>query len=224
MTKLYVNGDSHTAGTYLDRSQNYESCFASVLARELDLHYENHSLAGGSNQRIIRTSKQHLTQMDPEDTAVLIGWSDTFRTEWFIDNEWVQIAPGDLYEIKHGTVGRMHKQYVSTIWDSRFDVTHLNRAIEQQYMIKEFSEWLSERGFKHLFLHGKGSFFKEPKKFEIEWEPNPWLMRQPYNYIHSFCDHSEAQGHTPDMWYHFGPEAHRDYASHIKPSVRRLLI
>ena len=70
MKKLWVNGDSHTAGAY---SPNYVADpFAKQIAQHLDLEYTNLALSGGSNQRIIRTTIDSLPDLDPKQSVLLI--------------------------------------------------------------------------------------------------------------------------------------------------------
>lgn len=217
---LYVNGDSHTAGTYLTTRENHDECFAGLLAKKMKCQYLNEAMAGGSNARIIRTSKEYLRKNGDQDTIVLIGWSHPIRTEWFIDGEWLQIAPGELYEVnKDPELHDKWQDYINTLWDSKFDSVNLNRAVEHQYMIADFSKWLYDRGMKHLFFHGHNSFFYKKNVFEIEWTRNPWLKGKPYDPNMAFCNYSESRGHVADQWYHFSMEAHKDYADFIETEL-----
>ena len=217
---LYVNGDSHTAGTYLSERQNLDECFAGLLANKMKCHYINEAMAGGSNARIIRTSKEYLRKHGNRDTIVLIGWSHPIRTECYINGEWLQIAPGELYEIKKDP--ELHakwKAYINTLWDNKFDIVNLNRTVEHQYMIAEFSKWLYDRDMKHLFLWGQDSFFYKKNVFEISWTRNPWLKGNPYDPSIAFYNYCESKGHVADQWSHFSMEAHKDYADFIETEL-----
>jgi len=252
---LYANGDSHLAATYkypgdehpiLDQ---YEMSFAGLLAKRHGLDYINESVAGCSNNRIIRTSKEFLKDKDPENTLVLIGWSTFERTEWYIDGVWHQICGESMYEYnfreelhppgfdkefwsKNGdawkTLSYMWNTYRSRIMESdsssnNGNTLYQSRAIEAQYYIKEFSEWLSERDFKHLFMHLSGQFWVVPL-FENNWNNDVWLFNNPYDPEISFTNKSEFLGHTPDQHYHFSPEAHKDYATFIEQEfINKLL-
>jgi hypothetical protein len=223
--KLYVNGDSHIACTYKDwGSHNHEKSFAGLLAKKHSLDYTNHGFAGGSNPRIIRTSKQHLEDADSSNTVVLIQWSNTARTEWLVDGKWYQVADQDNYEILDNPyLNKVWRAYFDSLWKKECDYVMLNRAIEQQYHILEFSNWLTHRNFKHIFLHGNGSFFTKRSPFEIKWPNGIWLYDKPYDSNLSFCDHSLRKGHQADHWSHFGPEAHQDYADFIELEFKRIL-
>ena len=78
MKHLWVNGDSHTAGSY--SPNEISNNFACQTASYFDLEYTNIALPGGSNQRIIRTTTEALPDLDPADTFILIGWSSWERT------------------------------------------------------------------------------------------------------------------------------------------------
>ena len=90
MKKLWVNGDSHTAGSY--HPQNVSHPFGKQIAQRLNLEYTNIAQSGGSNQRIIRTTVDALIELDPKETLLLIGWSSWERTEWYWNNEWHAIC------------------------------------------------------------------------------------------------------------------------------------
>ena len=212
---LYVNGDSHIAGTFSEWT-DFERSFAGVLAKKYNLNYVNHGFPGGSNPRIIRTSKEYLRDKDPKSTTVLIGWSNPYRAEWLVKGKWYQVADHHTYEILDDPyLNSTWKNYFKSVWNKECDTVMLNRAIESQYQILEFSRWLDDKGFKHLFLWGHKSFFHKRSVFEIEWPENVWIKNQPYNDKLSFCSHSLIKGHKPDKHNHFDHVAHRDYAEFI---------
>jgi hypothetical protein len=223
LKNLYINGDSHTAGTY-NKPYDHDHCFSGVLAKRHNLTAINHAQAGGSNPRIIRTSKEYLADKDPKDTAVLIGWSDTARTEWLVGGKWYQVANHLDYEILDDPyLNMVWKKYFESLWKKECDYVMLNRAIEQQYSILEFSQWLKDRGFKHLFLHGNKSFFHKKSVFEINWPKNTWLNNDAYDDTQSFCSHSIMKGHKMDDHAHFDHYAHKDYADFIESNFVMLL-
>ena len=220
---LYINGDSHIAGTFSEPT-DFERSFAGVLAKKHNLDYVNHGLAGGSNPRIIRTSKEYLRDKDPKNTLVMIGWSDSARAEWLVKGKWYQVADHQSYEIQDNSyLNRVWKEYFSSIWKKECDYVMLNRAIEQQYYMLEFSNWLNDAGFGHFFLWGNKSFFHKKSVFEIKWPDNVWLKNEPYNSDISFCAHSLSKGHKMDSYAHFDHLAHKDYADFIEPEFIRYL-
>jgi hypothetical protein len=224
---LYVNGDSHVAGAYLDKMYQPDISFAGLLAKQNNLEYVNEAIAGGSNDRIIRTSKEYLKDADPSSTAVFIVWSTFERTEWFYENEWHQISGQPLYEpnINHG-LNKLWKDYTDAFWHDtkeKQSIFYFSRAIETQYKIKEFSDWLTSNGFRHLFCHAHSSFFYKKTGFEIGWNDNIWLFNKPYDNTITFFNKSLSSGHRPDNWSHFGEIAHREYAEYISGEFKKFL-
>jgi hypothetical protein len=224
---LYVNGDSHVAGAYQNEMYQPNISFAGVLAEKFQLNYVNEALAGGSNNRIIRTSKKYLEKADPETTLVFIAWSTFERTEWFFQNEWHQISGQPLYQPTHRQkLNKLWKDYTDAFWNDtneKSSIFYLSRSIEFQYYIKEFSEWLSKRKFKHLFCHSHSSFFYKPSGFEIKWDNNVWLFDDPYNNSITFCSKSVESGYKPDEHWHFNRDAHSHYAIYIEKEIEKFL-
>jgi len=255
---LYANGDSHLAATYkypgdehpiLDQ---YEMSFAGLLAKRHGLDYINESVAGCSNNRIIRTSKEFLKDKDPENTLVLIGWSTFERTEWYIDGVWHQICGESMYEYnfreelhppgfdkefwsKNGdawkTLSYMWNTYRSRIMESdepnsqisNCNTLYVSRSLEFKYYIREFSEWLTDRGFRHMFMHLDGQFWGG-ELFENDCNNAVWLYNNPYDENISFTCKSKSLNHKPDQHYHFSSEAHKDYANFIEQEfINKLL-
>jgi len=212
---LYVNGDSHTAGTYLKDKFNFDRCFSAALAKKYNLNHLNEALAGGSNNRIIRVSKEYLRNADPSHTLVLIGWSTFERTEWLVDSEWQQICGQPSYEIKTGELAKHWKEYIDKVWNDPNWILYHARSIEWQYNILNFHLWLKSRNFKHLFFHAHKDFSVR-KVFQIGWPDNLWLGNNAYDSVLSFTQHSERKGHKPDWAYHFSFDAHEDYAKFIE--------
>jgi hypothetical protein len=224
---LYVNGDSHVAGAYLDKMYQPDISFAGQLAKQSNLEYVNDAIAGGSNDRIIRTSKEYLKDADPSSTAVFIVWSTFERTEWFYENKWHQISGQPLYEPNSNqTLNKLWKEYTDAFWhdnNEKSSIFYFSRAIETQYKIKEFSDWLTNKGFKHLFCHAHSSFFYKKSGFEIEWDNTRWLFNKPYDHSFTFCNKIIELGNKPDLHWHFDENAHKDYADYISVEFKKFL-
>ena len=225
--KLYVNGDSHVAGAYLDNLYQPDISFAGQLAKRYNLEYINDAKAGGSNDRIIRITKEYLKNADPSATAVFIVWSTFERTEWFYQNQWIPICGHPGYEPRWDKKLRdIWSQYTDAFWNDnneKSSIFYFSRAIETQYKIKEFSNWLTSNGFRHLFCHAQNSFFYKKTGFEIGWNDNIWLFNKPYDNTITFYNKSLRSGHQPDAWSHFGETAHTDYADYISKEFIKFL-
>ena len=96
---LYVNGDSHSAGAeavnqhcfakddtnyrHLGRvphPDNESVSYGALLADNLNLTLQCSAESGGSNTRIIRTTRDYLKN-NPTPTAIIIGWA-TWERAW----------------------------------------------------------------------------------------------------------------------------------------------
>jgi len=224
--KIYVNGDSHIAGAYLNDLYRPDVSFAGLIAKLNNLEYVNEAMAGGSNDRIIRTSKEYLINADPSSTAVMILWSTFERTEWFYENEWHQISGQPLYEPNSNhRLNKLWKDYTDAFWHDtkeKQSIFYFSRSIETQYKIKEFSEWLKRRKFKHLFGHAHSSFFYKKSGFEIGWD-DIWLFNKPYDHSVTFCNKSLEFGYKPDQAWHFDDQAHKNYANYISAEFKKFL-
>jgi len=69
MISFFVNGDSHTAQVYGSPGKTSTE----ILAEKYSCKHQNIALPGGSNQRIIRTTLEHLPNLDPKSTLIIIG-------------------------------------------------------------------------------------------------------------------------------------------------------
>lgn len=99
MPTLYVNGDSHSQYCYPTHTKLLTA--TELLATKFQLEYKNQALAGGSNQRIIRTTLEYLPNLDPGSTIIVIGWSSFERTEWYYQDKWHQICGQAAYNCRY---------------------------------------------------------------------------------------------------------------------------
>jgi hypothetical protein len=215
---LYVNGDSHTAGTYKNYFSNLKECATALLAKKYDLKYLNQARAGGSNARIIRVSKQSLETMDPANTIVLVGWTTFERTEWFEDGTWHQICGQPWYDVSNNLKDRW-REYIT--W-SEDKANYHQLAVDWQTTIYDFHLWLKEHGFVHRFYHGHNCFDIE-EKYKISWPHGVWIEDSPYNYKLSFTRYSESLGFKPDDYLHYDYEAHKEFADLLDQSVKEMI-
>jgi len=215
---LYVNGDSHTAGTYKNYFSNTEECATALLAKKYSLNYVNRARAGGSNARIIRLSKENLAAMDPKTTVVFIGWTTFERTEWFEDGTWHQICGQPWYNVSDSLKTRW-REYIAWSEDKE---NYYKLAIDWQNTIMDFHLWLKEQDFVHRFYHGHNCFDIEDK-YKVQWPDNLWVNNAPFDPDASFTKHSKNTGHIPDEYLHFDYNAHKSYAEFLEPSLKEML-
>lgn len=210
---LYVNGDSHTAGTYTNYTCNLKDCATALLAKKYNLNYINRARGGGSNDRIIRISKNILEGLNPKKTVVLIGWTTFERTEWFEDGIWHQICGQPWYEVQESLRDRWEK--------------HIKNSTENYYLLDQYWQekiynfhiWLKERKFVHRFYHAHSSFNQNT----INWPEKIWLNESAYNPSYSFTEYSLSLGFQSDDFFHFDFNAHKKYSELLEPSLIEML-
>ena len=168
---LYVNGDSHAAGTdalfsygwaeddsqFQDKGKNphpynEKVSFGAVLSELLGCQRINQSQAGGSNPRIIRVSKQWI-ESNPKllkDTFMLIQWSTWEREEWLHKREWYQVNAAGRDHVP-AELEQRYRQYIIDIdYDAWTRNSHDN--------IWQFHQYLNQKGIRHLFFNGNSTF------------------------------------------------------------------
>ena len=91
---LYVSGCSHLAGSEIikfgDTTRTQEAVslvWPGLLAKEFNLNYTNESIAGGSNEYILRSTIHFVSKWleqgrDPKELMVVIGWTTNERLEF----------------------------------------------------------------------------------------------------------------------------------------------
>jgi hypothetical protein len=223
MKKLWVNGDSHTAGSY--SPCNVEQPFAKQLAQALDLEYTNIALPGGSNNRIIRTTIESLPKLNPQETFILIGWSSWERTEWYWNNQWHAICGDPGYDMPEFAKSRwqQHADHYANQFDNTISDHDLwTKSKEQEHAIWVFHQLLHNLGYKFLFFLGCANTFRwestQETSSQLPWLPGTWA-HDPYQPT-GFSEFCEARGHEKDARWHYGPAAHNDYANYLIAQVK----
>jgi hypothetical protein len=225
MKHLWVNGDSHTAGSH--SPVNITNTFAKQIAGHFDSTYTNISLPGGSNQRIIRTTIEALPNLDPKDTFILIGWSSWERTEWYYNGQWHKIVGDPGYNIPDFIQLRWkeNNEYFQRHFVDRTAEQEIWRcAKEQEHAIWTFHQLLNNLGYRFLFYLGceYPFFYQEEldKKMDskLPWLPGTWA-HDPYQET-GFSHYSQQQGFVRDNRWHFGQDAHDAWAQVLIPQVR----
>lgn len=223
MKHLWVNGDSHTAGTY--SPTNVATPFAQQIANHFNLDYTNIALAGGSNQRIIRTTIEALPSLSPQDTFILIGWSSWERTEWYWDNQWHQICGDPGYNIPEYYQQRWQANadyYSQQFTDKSADQELWMRSKYQENAIFSFHHLLNNLGYKFLFFLGCANSFRWESHgattSKLPWLPGSWA-HDPY-IEEGFSYACEKCGFARDHFWHYGQSAHDMYAQELIKHIK----
>jgi hypothetical protein len=224
MRTLYVNGDSHAAAAecvnphawaaddamYWALGQqphpdNARASFGCELANHLMAVLELDAQAGGSNQRIIRTTRNWLDQQPSlDDVFVLIQWSTWERQEWFYNGEWFQVNASGVDHVPEELQDQYRQFVVGVDWQEATESAH--RAIWQ------FHQELNTQGVRHLFFNGNSHF--ESVQHRHNWDNcyiAPYDSTQTYNGV---LKNNGFATVTPESW-HFGAEAHCFWAEYL---------
>lgn len=218
MKRIWVNGDSHTYGSYGNTPQDrVDNPFPRQIADTLNLEYTNIALPGGSNQRIIRTTIEELPFLKPKEDFILIGWTSWERTEWFLNNDWKQICGDPGYTVPEFYKDKFKKDDIyEELWRC---------SKEQEHSIWVLHKLLDNLGFHFLFYLGCAHSFHWEKDqnndSRLEWKSNCWA-HDPYA-EEGFSYHSEAQGYQKDLLWHYNQDAHNEYTRVLLPKVKKLL-
>ena len=229
VTKVFVNGDSHTAQVYGEPAPTATE----ILAQEFGCDYENIALPGCSNQRIIRTTQERLRDLDPSHTLIIIGWTSFERTEWFYSGRWHAICGDPYYEVD-AQLGHLWQDHISR-YDSTSAQERGRQHLEQHHAIYVFHNLLKDLGYQFIFYQGcRYHFFantaQESQPWRLEWQPDVWA-HDPYHWIEngqikadSFSYHALSHGCAhADERAHFGADAHRAWADRLRPMVQNKL-
>jgi len=232
---LYVNGDSHASAAEAvvphawacddgnlwgsgkeAHPLNDAVSFGRKLSEKLGWQYVNHSQSGGSNQRIIRTTKQWLDQQSNlDDIFVLIQWSTWEREEWLYKDEYYQVNASGTDHVPQ-PLQEKYKHYIIGIdWTTCTQQAHRD--------IWDFHCYLDQLGVRHLFFNANSHFgglclennlMVPIIKHQQNWDKiyiSPYDVDQTYNSILVKNGFKMVNPAT----YHFGADAHCFWADFV---------
>jgi len=226
---LYVNGDSHAAAAEsvtpyawaeddelywgLGRRphpENERVSFGCELANHLNAILECDAQAGGSNARIIRTTRHWLqTQPNIKDIFVVIQWSTWERQEWLHNNTWWQVNASGIDQVPDDLQQR-YKEFVADIdWETAQQHAHTD--------IWEFHNELLDQGVRHVMFNGNNHFgnIADQKDWGTSYM-HPYLPEMTYDLV---LRNNGFKTVNPDSW-HFGPDAHCYWAEYVLQYIK----
>jgi hypothetical protein len=125
MMSLVTNGCSCTEGYYLD---NKTLAWPSVLGKMLNTNVCNLAMGAGSNDRIFRTSIQHL-HLDQDIDFLVIGWTGIGRSEIPLHNgSYVKITPFGL-SVEDGSLRSNPSLEYLKDFETKFYRWHYNKFV-----------------------------------------------------------------------------------------------
>lgn len=119
---ILFSGCSYVEGAELEN--RYEERFSRLVSDHFGLKELNVSRGGGSNKRVVRTI---IDSLNKDVTAVVIGWTNPYRSEIFLAGKWRVINVGSIprfdktistyySQVNFGSVGLAdHFRYVKQI-------------------------------------------------------------------------------------------------------------
>jgi hypothetical protein len=237
---LYVNGDSHAAaaeainphawaqddGLYWGLGKqahpdNERVSFGCELANWLNAILYLDAQSGGSNARIMRTTRAWISQQTPavlQDTFVVIQWSTWEREEWFYNNEWWQVNASGIDHVPPALESRYRQFVVNIDWPAC-----TRRAHEETW---QFHCELKQQGIRHLFFNANSHFAMPVRNAQNLMEPvilpdeqknwgssymHPYLSEMTYNNV---LKNNGFEYKNPAS-YHFGADAHCFWAEYL---------
>ena len=118
---LYINGCSHAAGAeieFKEQTECYNKSFGELTANQLGWKNHNNSAAGGSNDRIIRTTvnfiENYKISNNIHDLYVVIAWTGADRTEITFNGNTYQLCLGSNWYRYPSEVIEYYKSYLTT--------------------------------------------------------------------------------------------------------------
>lgn len=227
---LYVNGCSHTAAAEavvpacfaiddgrngIDRRphpKNLAASWCSHVAQNLGAQLVCDAESGGSNARIVRTTKSWVDKNTDklDQTFVIIQWTTWEREEWYFNDTWFQVNASGTDWVPEVLKTR-YRDFIANIdWKLCTDKAHL--------MTWQLHQWLVQKSVKHLFFSGHSTFSDIQNQFD-------WGLSymHPYQRDQSYHNWLLANGgcYANPQSYHFDAASHRLWAEHVLQYINR---
>ena len=221
---IYVNGDSHSAGAELvknycfaedDPRYNYLGriphpdaiplTYGNYIANALNAGYFLDAESAGSNDRVVRTTREFLTKKRAGSKMIIIGWTTWERQEvWHKDRYYQFTASGS--DIVPDELSDTYQSWV-------MEQTQDKLREKQEYwhkQIYDFHNELTESNIKHLFFNSMHAFDKEWTG-EVDWQD---CYIEPYNKDWTYSSWALNQGFINVNYgsNHYGEDAHRAWS------------
>ena len=234
---LYVNGDSHSAGAeavnnhcfagddskywqwnmrWEPHPDNLRVSYGRVLADSYGANLYCHARSAGSNDRIIRTTKEYLAKNRPD--VIVIGRTTGEREEWYDDETdfWYQVNGSGIDSVPKKWETR-YKEFVIGLDNKKWT----EKTIEAHQKIWEFRCYLETLNIPYFFFNCHLAFDGITDLVPVyDWNEN---YLDPYNFEASYTNRLAQEGFIPTKHDHFGADAHRRWADILHWYVTRIL-
>jgi hypothetical protein len=231
---LYVNGDSNSAGAEAVNSycfaeddplyyglgrqphpDNLRVSYGCELANLIGAILECDAESASSNDRIVRTTYEHLTGVQGmfngnKPDLVVIGWTTWEREEWWDpeSNRYWQVNAGGIGNDWPDKIKARYKDYIANINMPSAMSIACNK-------IWALHNDLQKKNINHLFFNCFEPLSRMP---EAEWEG---CYIEPYNPDFTYYNWLTKKGFKPVKpdSYHFGPDAHYAWAEFLYQTI-----
>ena len=224
---LYVNGDSHSAGAEAINSfafaeddplyralgrkphpDNERVSYGCLLANAFFAILHCDAESASSNDRIIRTTQNYLTQHKPD--AIIIGWSTWEREEWLHDNIYWQVNAGGISEDWPNPIKQQYKEWIANI-------DYRQKEQEAQDKIWALHQELAD--IPHIFFNSYAPLAVDHQR---DWGSS---YLHPYDHDYTYYNWLNKQGFCTvnTSSYHYGADAHRAWAKFLLPHLTKLI-
>jgi hypothetical protein len=229
---LYVNGCSHTAAAEavvpecfavddgrhgIDRRPhpvNLAASWCSHVAQTLGAELVCGAESGGSNARILRTTRAWIDQNRDrlDQTLMILQWTTWEREEWLHNGIWYQVnasgtdwLPDELHD--------RYRQYIVDI-----DWNQCTQPAHQE--IWQLHQELEAQNVQHLFFSGHNTFGDIGTAQQQNWQ-NCYIY--PYDRDQSYHNWLLKNGgsYATASSYHFDAKSHRLWAEYVLQYVNR---
>jgi hypothetical protein len=221
---LYVNGCSHTAAAEavipdcfavddgkngIDRRPhptNLAASYCTLVANQLGADLVCQAESGGSNPRILRTTREWIAANPDklQDTTIVLQWTTWEREEWLHQGTWYQVNASGVdwvpAELQH-----RYKEFIAGIdWEEKTQTAH--------DQIWQLHQELLDQKIQHLFFSGHSTFSDIYNKHD--WGK---YYIDPYNRASSYHNWLVQNGGTyaNPQSYHFDAKSHRLWAEFV---------
>lgn len=222
---VYVNGDSHAAaaeavnphawaqddGLYWGLGRrphpdNERASFGCELANALGAVLECDAQAGGSNARIMRTTRAWLdvNRDRVQDMVLVIQWSTWEREEWWWEGQDYQVNASGIDHVPEALQDRYREFVVSVDWNQRCEQAHND--------IWRFHQELKDLKIRHVMFNGNNDFSSIQNRHD--WGKH---YISPYDSGQTYDQILRKNGFKPvsNTSWHFGEDAHCFWAQYL---------
>ena len=231
--KLYVNGDSHSAGAeavhsaafaeddrryqHLGRRPhplNLEASYGAKLAKMLDAEFVCDAESASSNDRIIRTTMDYLNNnIANKPDLIVIGWATWEREEWLHNGVRWQVNAGGIGD---GWPQEIKDRYKTWVINQMEPEVINQKLVDAHSQVIALHDLLTYLQIPHIFFNTYLDFSHLYAIGYDRYPPANWRNSyiHPYDPEYTYYNWLKAKGFetATKHSYHFKADAHTAWA------------